>query len=120
FIIVFRLLSIMNKLLQIHPDDNCLVALGDLVPGEYVFGSSNQIKVVEPIAAKHKVALTDLPAGSIVKQYGVSVGRTTLFVKSGQWLNTSNLAHLADPTSIRDVQYKWNEPDISKFMDRTF
>ncbi|MEP0367765.1 MAG: altronate dehydratase family protein [Cyclobacteriaceae bacterium] len=110
----------MAKLLQIHPSDNCLVALSDLKPGSYGFNEGSVLNVVEFVPEKHKVALVDLPAGSTVTQYGVSVGRTTEDVKKGGWLNTKNLEHLADPTEIRDVKYSWQKPDISRFQSRTF
>ncbi len=110
----------MNKLLRIHPDDNCLVALSDLNPGTHSFSGGESIIIRSSIPAKHKIILTDMPAGTVVKQYGVSVGKTTRLVKKGEWLNTENLAHVADPTVIRDFQYVWQKPDVSRFMDRTF
>lgn len=114
----------MNKLLRIHPDDNCLVALTDLNPGTYTHSGGESggesIDIKSAISAKHKIALTDLPIGSVVKQYGVSVGKTNSLVKKGEWLNTGNLVHLADPTVIREFEYKWQKPEISRFKDRTF
>ncbi|MEO9477527.1 MAG: UxaA family hydrolase [Cyclobacteriaceae bacterium] len=110
----------MPKLLQIHPSDNCLVALSDLSPVEYGYSHNQVIMVVESIPAKHKVALTDLPTGTIVTQYGVSVGKTTRNVNAGEWLNTENLEHLADPTVIREIDYQWNKPDVSVFSSSTF
>ncbi|MEP0366856.1 MAG: altronate dehydratase family protein [Cyclobacteriaceae bacterium] len=110
----------MSKLLQIHPNDNCLVALSDLKPGSYGFNGDSALNVVEFVPEKHKVALTDLPIGSTVTQYGVSVGRTTKDVKKGGWLNTENLEHLADHTEIREIEYNWQKPDISRFESRTF
>jgi len=110
----------MNQLLQIHANDNCLVALATLTAGNYTYSNSGNIEVKGTIPAKHKVALVDLPKGSVVTQYGVSVGRTTQDVSEGELLTLENLVHLADPTVIRESHYSWNKPEVAHFSDRTF
>ncbi|RKQ43323.1 altronate hydrolase [Roseivirga pacifica] len=110
----------MNKLLQIHPNDNCLVALTDLQPGKYAYGEGLDLEVKETIPAKHRIALTDLPKGTILTHYGVSVGRTMSDVPSGTRLTTENLKHVADPSEIRQIDYQWQQPKVTPFRDRTF
>ena len=108
-----------NKFLRIHPSDNCLVALVDIMPGEYSFEGSSFV-IEEKISAKHKISLQDLKVGDILTQYGVSVGKATQPIKAGGWINTQNLTHLADPTVLRDVDAKWNAPNADVFKGKTF
>lgn len=110
----------MNKLLHIHPNDNCLVALTDLQPDNYAYGEGKSIEIIEAIPAKHRIALVEMPAGSIVTHYGVSVGKTTSYVPKGTRLTTENLVHVADPSEIREVEYQWTVPNVQRFKGRTF
>lgn len=110
----------MSKILKIDPSDNVIVALKDLTAGEELDLEGGRLKVEESIPAKHKVYLTDLPEGGEVYMYGVLVGKTTKPVKRGGLMSTSNLHHAASAYAYRDVQYQWQAPDVSKYLDRTF
>ena len=110
----------MNKILRIDPSDNVIVALKDLAAGEELQVEGGRLKVEESIPAKHKVYLADLPEGGEVYMYGVLVGKTTRPVKRGGLMSTANLHHAASPYGFRDVQYQWQAPDVSKFVNRTF
>ena len=52
--------------------------------------------------------------------YGVLVGRAVQDVKTGQWMNTANAKHAAEPYFYRPSAYQWSPPDVSKFAGRTF
>jgi altronate hydrolase len=110
----------MNKILRIDPSDNVIVALKDLAAGEELQVEGGRLKVEESIPAKHKFYLTDLPQGGEVYMYGVLVGKTTRPVKRGGLMSTANLHHAASSYGFRDVQYQWQAPDVSKFVNRTF
>jgi altronate hydrolase len=110
----------MNKILRIDPSDNVIVALKDLAAGEELQVEGGRLKVEESIPTKHKFYLTDLPQGGEVYMYGVLVGKTTRPVKRGGLMSTANLHHAASPYGFRDVQYQWQAPDVSKFVNRTF
>ena len=110
----------MNKILRIDPSDNVIVALKDLAAGEELQVEGGRLKVEESIPAKHKLYLTDLPQGGEVYMYGVLVGKTTRPVKRGGLMSTANLHHAASSYGFRDVQYQWQAPDVSKFVNRTF
>jgi altronate hydrolase len=110
----------MNQLLHIHPADNCLVALKNVETGNYTLENNQIFEIKETIPVKHKVAMVDLPKGSVVTQYGVSVGYTVMDVGKGELLTLQNLTHLADDTVIRNIQYSWKKPKVSHFTDRTF
>ncbi|MBR2829600.1 MAG: UxaA family hydrolase [Solobacterium sp.] len=49
------------------------------------------VKAEENIPYCHKIALTDLPAGSDVVKYGELIGRTTEDVKKGHWVSDRNI-----------------------------
>jgi altronate hydrolase len=110
----------MNKILKIHPADNVIVALKDLEAGEAYRWEGAHYDIIERIPAKHKFYTEDLLKGSAVTMYGVLVGKTTMDVRKGGLMTTSNLHHAADPYAYRAAEYHWQAPDISKFKERTF
>ncbi|WP_234568025.1 UxaA family hydrolase [Rhodohalobacter sp. 614A] len=106
--------------LQIHPDDNLLVALTDLEAGEAVFGGDQTVTVMESVPAKHKLALYDLKAGDKIYMYGVLVGTVTEDVPQGGLLTTQNTKHEASQYSIGHAQKNWTAPDVSRWKEKTF
>lgn len=108
------------RVLQIHPDDNVLVALQDLKAGERITYGYKTYVLLENIAAKHKFFTEDLSEGAAVVMYGVLVGRVLHDVRTGQWMNTGNVKHAAEPYMYRPYQYTWEAPDVSRFENRTF
>ena len=105
---------------QIHQKDNVLVALNDIQKGDIISFKGAQIKLLDRIAAKHKLFLQNLKMGSEVYMYGVLVGKTTQDVLKGQCMSTENLKHAAEPYAIRNTEFKWIAPDVSKWKDRSF
>ena len=58
--------------------------------------------------------------GEDVKMYGVLVGKAQSFIPVGGLMTTENIKHAADDYSYRNVQQHWIQPDISKFINKTF
>jgi altronate hydrolase len=56
-------MSTRQKILQVHPQDNVLVALVDLAKGETVQFNNNTYTLQENIPAKHKFFMQDHAAG---------------------------------------------------------
>lgn len=110
----------MNKIIRIHPADNVIVALKDLLAGEEVELQGSRWTVEEAIPAKHKFYTTDLPQGGEVFMYGVLVGKTTQPVKKGALMSTQNLHHAAEAYAYRGSTYQWVAPDVNAFRKRTF
>ncbi|MEQ8241183.1 MAG: altronate dehydratase family protein [Cyclobacteriaceae bacterium] len=110
----------MDKILQIDPKDNVLVALADLTVGEVSFRDKNyQIK--EPIAQKHKFFTEDIPEGGIITMYGVPVGKALRKLHLGERMSTENITHFANPMNLEQRDpYPWDSVDVSKWKDRTF
>lgn len=102
-----------SRILRIHPKDNVAVALVDLPAGSTQYLDSFELTLPVPVAAKHKLALHDLPQASEVYMYGVLVGKTTLDVLAGECLGTHNLAHAAAEFHVREIQAPgWEAPDV--------
>jgi altronate hydrolase len=110
----------MNLVLRINKADNVLVALQDLQQGQQVQFEGKTYTIVEPVPAKHKFFMQDMRAGDEVFMYGVLVGKIQHDVKTGMRMSVDNIKHAAEPYFYRDVDYKWEAPDVSKFQGRTF
>lgn len=109
-----------QKVLQVHPNDNVLVALTDLAKGEVIAFGGNYYTLQEAIKAKHKFFTTDLTPGDKIIMYGVLVGTAQKEVSRGSWMNTENTKHAAEPYAYRKTDFSWTPPDISRFRGRTF
>ena len=94
-------------LLLLHPQDDVAVAAGPLAAGasEPVPGRG-PLTVRADIPAGHKIAVRDLPAGSMVRKYGQVIGETLAPVAAGEHLHVHNLGMPADPAA------RLAEPDV--------
>ncbi|MFH5831389.1 UxaA family hydrolase [Halalkalibaculum sp. DA3122] len=106
--------------LQIHPDDNLLVALTDLEAGQVVETGDRKVTVMNDIPAKHKLALQDLEAGDKIYMYGSLVGTVTEDVPAGGLLTVQNTKHEVSEYSTDPSGGTWNPPDVSRWKDRQF
>ncbi|WP_214229518.1 altronate dehydratase family protein [Pedobacter sp. B4-66] len=112
---------ITNKsFLQIHPDDNVLVALQDLPKGLKIEWNNLTFDLQDDVHAKHKFFITERAIGEDVLMYGVLVGKATTFIPQGGLMTTENVHHASQDYAYRDVNYQWQAPDVSKFQNRTF
>jgi len=112
--------STKSSFLQIHPDDNVLVALQDLPKGQVIKWNNSQIILQDDIRAKHKFFITDLKVDEEVLMYGVLVGKATTPILKGGLMTTDNIHHASQDYSFRDVNYQWQKPDVSAWTNRTF
>ncbi|SHH01059.1 UxaA family hydrolase [Pedobacter caeni] len=112
--------STKSSFLQIHPDDNVLVALQDLPKGQVIEWNNSQIILQDDIRAKHKFFITDLNIDDEVLMYGVLVGKATTPILKGGLMTTDNIHHASQDYSFRDVHYQWQKPDVSTWTNRTF
>jgi len=108
------------SVLKIHPADNVIVALKNLNANTEVELHGEHFTMLENIQAKHKFYTEDLELKSPVIMYGVLVGKVTRAVKKGELMSTQNLQHAAEPYVIRNTQFHWTAPDVSKWRDRIF
>jgi len=110
----------LYRVLQVHPNDNVLVALQDLSAGEIVEYKGVSYLLKESIPAKHKFFMEDLEEGDPIIMYGTLVGKTQYDVKVGSRMNTDNVKHAAAKYQYRPYNYHWVAPNVHKFEGRTF
>lgn len=110
-----------QKILQIHPLDNAIVALDDLRAGETVRLNGHTWTLTADIPAKHKFAATDMKAGDEVRMYGVLVGKAQESVPAGGLLSTKNLKHATRGFGVYgENKPEWLAPDVSAWRNREF
>ena len=73
--------------LQLHPQDDVLIARRQLISGQTVAG----LTVRGLIPPGHKIALRDLPAGSPVRRYNQIIGLASQAIAAGEHVHTHNL-----------------------------
>jgi hypothetical protein len=81
------------RCLQLHANDNVLVALEDIAPGPVsVVGvhDSQSVVAIDTVMAGHKIALRPLTSGDVVLKYGVPIGFATEPIAAGAWVHTHN------------------------------
>ncbi|NCI47363.1 UxaA family hydrolase [Sediminibacterium soli] len=109
-----------QKIIQVHPKDNVLVALTNLKQGETISFQGNDYVLKEDIDAKHKFFMHDMRPGDEMIMYGVLVGKAQKQIPAGSRMSTENTKHAAEPYEFRPYHYEWQAPDVSKFAGRTF
>lgn len=110
----------MNAYLQIHQDDNVLVALQDLPVGTDISFNGHNIQLQQNISAKHKFLINDIREGDPITMYGVLVGKASKNIKRGETITTENVIHDANAFHEKDGSMEWQAPDVSKWTNRTF
>lgn len=109
-----------DKVLQLDPRDNVLIALADLKRGESVEFSGKTHTLVTDVRAKHKFTTEDLVIGSNVTMYGVLVGKAFEPVQKGEVLTLGNIRHEASEYHEISEVFRWNPPDVSSWKHRKF
>ena len=110
-----------QKILQIHPLDNAIVALDDLTAGETVHLDSHAWTLATDVPAKHKFAAAVLNTGDEVRMYGVLVGKAQSSVPAGGLLTTANLRHATVGYALRrETPITWTAPDVSGWRNTAF
>ena len=109
-----------QRILQIHPKDNVLVALTNFKKGETISHNNNLYVLQNDISAKHKFFMQDMKAGDEIIMYGTLVGKVQNDLQKGELMTTENTKHAAQDYAYRESHYEWHKPDVSKFINRTF
>jgi altronate hydrolase len=109
-----------NKVLQLDPRDNVLIALADLRKGEQIPFDSQTYTLESDVPAKHKFATEELAIGASVRMYGVIVGTAVKAIPRGGLLTVGNLHHQAEAFHEKSGEFTWTPPDVSRWKDREF
>src|SRR4029077_125605 len=109
-----------NRVLQLDPRDNVLIALANLSKGERVTFGGQSYGLGSDVRAKHKFATQDFPTGADIIMYGVLVGKAVEPIRRGELLTTRNVHHETAPFRDKLRDYSWRAPDVSKWQRKTF
>lgn len=111
-----------GKVLCIHPDDDMLVALVDLHPGETVEWALQPLAIRTPVQRKHKVARRDCAPGDILRLYGTPVGKATKPIGAGCAVTVDNLEHYAHAPVLEAATGApaWSAPNVARWQQATF
>jgi altronate hydrolase len=109
-----------ESVLQIDPRDNVVVALTTLSADSEVKLGALTLRVAETIPAKHKVALTELAPGDVIRMYGMVVGEATAAIPRGGRLTQRNVRHRAEAYTATRHPVTYQPPDASAWAGRTF
>ena len=110
-----------QTILKIHPGDNVWVALQDIPAGTVIDCDGETVTAVRNIAAKHKVAATELAKDAPVIMYGVLVGRANETIAPGDLITKENIRHASGQFAVKGERHtNWLPPDISSWEKRTF
>ncbi|MGD1843494.1 MAG: UxaA family hydrolase [Thermonemataceae bacterium] len=109
-----------TTVLQIHPDDNVLVALQDLEKDYTIQFGEEQITLPFSVPQKHKFTIKVIPEGETIKMYGVAVGKATQRIPKGGVITTDNTHHQTEDYTTTIQPYTWEPPDTSRFEGKTF
>lgn len=81
---------------------------------------SEGVVVTEDIPMGHKVSLHDMPRGTPVIRYGQVIGYTTTDIKTGSWLNETNI-EMPQPPALEEIFYqKAAAPEAEPLAGYTF
>ncbi len=106
--------------IQIHLNDNVLVALTNLKKGEEVSASGHTFSLLSDVPAKHKFTTTSLQAGDPVLMYGITIGRAVGPIRQGELITTRNVHHYAAAVEGKLATREWTAPDVSRWRSRSF
>ena len=80
-----------RKLLRIHGDDNVLIVVSPVCPGDRDLVDGHELVFTQEIAIGHKVAARDIKAGEKVYKCGVPIGSAKEMIPAGAHMHLHNL-----------------------------
>jgi altronate hydrolase len=93
----------MMEYIQLHENDNVIVALRNLVPGTVISTGDKEIVLREGIKKGHKIAIKDIAVGEHVIKYGSPIGHAIIDIKEGEHAHTHNTK--TNLIGIQEYQY---------------
>lgn len=105
--------------IQLHPNDNCIVALRSLQTGETVENSVNSTLVRQPIDAGHKMAIQSIQRGESILKYGWPIGVATEPIAAGTHIHDHNLKceHRMDYEGLASMTPEPPQPLVGKTFE---
>jgi len=80
-----------RKLLRIHRDDNVLIAVASIKPGDHDLIDGQEITFAQSIGIGHKVAARNIESGEKIYKCGVPIGSAKGQIPIGSHIHLHNL-----------------------------
>ena len=109
-----------HRFLQIHAQDNVLVALQDLAKGEEIDFGGKSLVLSTAVESKHKFALEPFKRGDRIIMYGVLVGIANQDIAQGEAITVRNVDHASSDYVLGERKSHWDKPDTSAYEGKTF
>ncbi len=90
------------KLLLLDSEDNVLVAIQTLEPGDTITMADQRVIVPVRLTLGHKLAARDIRAGEKILKYRVSIGSATRDISAGEHVHLHNMKSDYLPTYTRE------------------
>ncbi|MBP3904808.1 altronate dehydratase [Turicibacter sanguinis] len=107
----------MRPFIKLHEDDNVVVALVNLQPGDELTIDEHSIVVKEEIKKGHKLAIKKIEENQDVVKYGFAIGHATQFIEVGTHVHTQNVKTNLNDCLSYEYQPKSKRAD-KLLMDR--
>ena len=83
--------SIIQKLLQLHPDDNVAVAIDYLPDASIIPFDGRELRIAGAIPPSHKVSIQPISEGAPIRKYGQIIGYAETNIAPGNWVHVHNV-----------------------------
>jgi (2R)-sulfolactate sulfo-lyase subunit alpha len=80
-----------RKLLRIHRDDNVLIVVSPIRPGDHEILDGHEVMFAQNIPIGHKVAVRDTETGEKIIKCGVPIGSAKERISAGSHIHLHNL-----------------------------
>ena len=101
-----------------NPKDSVVTVTKEVRPGDVVLYEGGRLTAEDFIPQWQKIALVDLPVGTIVYKYGEEIGKITSFVAKGHRVDDHNLEGI--PRKYEDEyvgDIPWEGPKFTPYTD---
>ncbi len=96
------------RFIKIHPNDNVIIALENILKGEVIQVDGRGIKILSEINRGHKIAGKDISSGENIFKYGHIIGHAISNINQGELVHSHNLK-----TNLSDIiDYKYQPLEI--------
>src|SRR5579864_9660390 len=89
---IAKLPTAENSAIHLNPLDNVAIARVPLQPGTELRVDGVPVKVLDPVPAGHKIAVTKIQPGEVVHRYGQVIGRAKQTIEPGRHVHTHNVS----------------------------
>jgi SAF domain len=81
----------MKDFIQLHENDNVVVALKNLEEASIIEVNGETLQLKSAIGFGHKIAIIPISAGEKILKYGLPIGSATREIAAGEHVHVQNL-----------------------------